>query len=538
MTRRFWGILLLLPWIIPLRVCIAESEEYQIRIEFPFGSGGRETSVVRGAEVQALLCAESLVHRRIPLRVRLELPEHLEFLGAEDIVQHGHSLDSAFTLRTENDTWFRLLRLRVRPDAPEGPAVIVAHSSSAGEARTWTVRSWILDPSYMERHIRLVRFSIPADADGRRDLKREAHTLSIKDSDSRWLRALSLGMHGASAQETAGAELENSGDFPITLNVDYSILGGASRLPVDWLETRSEETGIRTASLTSSLVLPPHSRKTALFKISGGESGMPAGDYVQRLSVALNASGKELVRREFPLRIRHIQAAAAGTTLVGAAVALLGFIALIAFRKRLLGGFSSRDFILIALYAAVAFSLVSVPSTVAYNILHAVMGPFSFLLTGIFSEVIFYLLAMSLATLVPRPGVLALFVITTYLLGGLILGNFTATSIILYPTQAVILELALFLSGLYDRDAALSDAANAAAHRYSLSRLLWVAGVFAAADAAISYISFNLSIFVYRLYYADWYILSYVFISGFLYTFISVPLGLKMGQRLRHVVID
>jgi hypothetical protein len=73
---------------------------------------------------------------------------------------------------------------------------------------------------------------------------------------------------------------------------------------------------------------------------------------------------------------------------------------------------------------------------------------------------------------------------------------------------------------------------------FSRGNALWAAFVFGSGDALISYISFNLSIFVYRLYYAEWYILAYVFISGFIYTIIAVPLGLKMGFRLRSVAID
>jgi hypothetical protein len=284
------------------------------------------------------------------------------------------------------------------------------------------------------------------------------------------------------------------------------------------------------------VLLRPHSREIALFKIIGGEKGMVPGEFLQKLSAGLLSSGKETITGTFPLYIIEVNTTAAAMAILATCISLLGFAVVIVLRKHVFSGFSSREYIQIGLFAAVAFSLVSIPSTVAYNILHALMGPFSFLVAGIFSEVIFYLLLMSLIALIPRAGTIILFLLTLFLLNGVILGNFTVTSIISHPTQAIILELALLLSGLYEK--------NAASFEFGLSKkcgaakILWAAFIFGIADAFYSFITFNLSIFVYRLYYAEWYVLAYVFISGFLYTFISVPIGIKLGIRLRSVTID
>ena len=55
------------------------------------------------------------------------------------------------------------------------------------------------------------------------------------------------------------------------------------------------------------------------------------------------------------------------------------------------------------------------------------------------------------------------------------------------------------------------------------------------ADVIISFVSFNMIMFLYRLYYELWYIVMYLLISGFLYTVLAVPFGIRLGIRLKAV---
>ena len=55
------------------------------------------------------------------------------------------------------------------------------------------------------------------------------------------------------------------------------------------------------------------------------------------------------------------------------------------------------------------------------------------------------------------------------------------------------------------------------------------------ADVVISFVSFNMIMFLYRLYYEFWYIVMYLLISGFLYTVLAVPFGIRLGMRLKAV---
>jgi hypothetical protein len=234
--------------------------------------------------------------------------------------------------------------------------------------------------------------------------------------------------------------------------LDYVILNKKSRDPVDWLHNLRDEQGFDVPGIYSQMLLKPHSEELTLIKISSQDVEMIAGEYLQNLSVGLFSSKNKFIVEEKPLTVREVNVTVAFSTLIAFVISLLGIAGMIILRKFLFGGLTSREYILIGLYAAVAFSLISIPTTVIYNIFHAVLGPFSFLITGIFSEIIFYILIISLVVLLPRPGVILCFIFTKFLLGAVVLGDISVISILFYPMRAVILELALFISGLYEKD--------------------------------------------------------------------------------------
>ena len=66
------------------------------------------------------------------------------------------------------------------------------------------------------------------------------------------------------------------------------------------------------------------------------------------------------------------------------------------------------------------------------------------------------------------------------------------------------------------------------------SLLAW-AVVLGVCDALAVYVDFQLSILFYRLFYANWYIVLRILIEGFVYTFIGVLLGGRLGRGLWRV---
>lgn len=187
---------------------------------------------------------------------------------------------------------------------------------------------------------------------------------------------------------------------------------------------------------------------------------------------------------------------------------------------------NGKDLILIALFGTVIFAVVNIPGTILFNVAHVLLGPFSFFLTGFFYEVIFYLLLISLLVLIPRTGVVTLAIMVRFLMSSFILGEFSPVSFLYYPTMAVVLEGAVYLSGI-----------SKESRNFSKRRIMVAAVTLGLADAYLSFVSFNLSMLFYRLYYANWYIGIYIVINGFLFTFLAVPFGFSLGKRLRAVSI-
>ncbi|MDI6606682.1 MAG: hypothetical protein QME65_06045, partial [Candidatus Omnitrophota bacterium] len=149
--------------------CFADrqEEDYSIRFELPFGIGSYQTAVAKGSYVQALLSVESFVHRKADIQAAIELPSCFEAMPAEGVTVDGNIVRAAFQLHTENDIWYRLIRLHARTEAAEGKYEIPLTIKCAGREITDKVPCWIAPEKYLEDNIRLLRFSVPSDEEGK-----------------------------------------------------------------------------------------------------------------------------------------------------------------------------------------------------------------------------------------------------------------------------------------------------------------------------------------------------------------------------------
>lgn len=518
------------------------SDDYFVRFELPFGIGHYQTALAQGTYVHALLSVESFVHQKKDIQISMILPECLEAIAPEEVIVEGNIIKAHFSLSTENDIWYRLIKLYVRPEAPQGEYEIAYQLNYGGREYKKMIPCWIAPRGYIRENIHLRRFSVPADKEGNPDLKRQENTFVIKDINNRLLRSFALDRQSHDA-ELIAVELENSGKFPVTLSLDYLVFDKNTGIPVEWLANLRDEQGIDMPGIYTQVFLKPYEKNITMLKIANQDTGMMRGEYLQKLTIGLFSAASRnqepFIEEEKSLKVVEVNTAVTFSTFIAIIVSFLGIIGMVLFRKALFGGLTSREYILIGLYAAVAFCLVSIPSTIIYNILHAVLGPFSFFVTGIFSEIIFYLLLISLVVLLPRKGVVLCFVFAKFLLGAMILGRISILSVLWYPMRAVLLEAALFMSGLYEKDfLPLNVSGHRKKKRIPVTKMLWIAFVFGIADAFLAFISLNITMFFYRLFYAGWYIAAYVLVSGFLYTFIAVPMGVRLGQRLKKVAVD
>ena len=244
------------------------------------------------------------------------------------------------------------------------------------------------------------------------------------------------------------------------------------------------------------------------------------GDYALRITVSGN--GQEKIQ-EVPITIakkHNVGLVAVGFSFLCALVA-----AVLSYKlPRCIKQIGAKGAITVALFAALAFGGITLPTTLLGDLLHVFLGPFSGLVTGILSGVLQYLLIVSLLTLFRAPGVLALMFFVKYMLSGLMFGHFTPLGALSTCVSVVVLEAVLYLCGFYR--------VQQLGKRY----MLLVALLLGLADAAVTFINLEQMMFFYRLYYADWYMALYMLINGLLYSSIGAWLGFKTGSKLQQVM--
>ena len=244
------------------------------------------------------------------------------------------------------------------------------------------------------------------------------------------------------------------------------------------------------------------------------------GDYSLRVTVSGN--GQEKVQ-EVPLTIAKKH----NLGLLAVGFSFICLLAVLAFSYKLKGciyRIGARGAITVALFAALAFGGITLPTTLIGDLLHVFLGPFSGLVTGILSGMLLYLLVVALLVLFRAPGVLTLMYFVKYMLAGLMFGHFTPLGLLSMSVNVAILEALLYLSGFYSK-AVLSK-----------GYMLFICLLMGVGDALVTFVNMEQMMFFYRLYYADWYLALYMLVNGLLYSSIGAWLGAKTGSKLQQVM--
>ena len=244
------------------------------------------------------------------------------------------------------------------------------------------------------------------------------------------------------------------------------------------------------------------------------------GDYSLRVTVSGN--GQEKVQ-EVPLTIAKKH----NLGLLAVGFSFICLLAVLTFSYKLKGciyRIGARGAITVALFAALAFGGITLPTTLIGDLLHVFLGPFSGLVTGILSGMLLYLLVVALLVLFRAPGVLTLMYFVKYMLSGLMFGHFTPLGLLSMCVNVAILETLLYLSGFYRRQ------------ELGKGYMLFICLLMGVGDALVTFVNMEQMMFFYRLYYADWYLALYMLVNGLLYSSIGAWLGAKTGSKLQQVM--
>lgn len=523
--KKIGFLLLVLVLIIQPVAAQVQQEDFKpedmttFTIQVPHGVEGNGLAV-GNSTLSAYLFFESYYDGNMNVTVELDLPK--------GFVLNEPSVNS-FSLQTEYDDWYRLVDFYIPADTPCGVYNITAKAVVDVEGTKHTiVRTTQLKVASKEEvanNVSVSQLIVPSDEDGYGDPSHPSNTLVVQETSPALKKLLEVTDLKTEKEELTstdmGIELTNTGNSTIPLIVTYDILDIKTGEPVKAF--KPDIMGMKADTLCyATVTLSPGSSSLISLPIYISPEAM-GGDYLLRVKVKLTGTDWIAVTKD-----QKITAISRrwGPIITTFAASLLGITALGFFFSRprkIMDRFKTRNLVLIALFGTVSFAAISLPMTILWDLSHAIFGPFSFLFTGLFNEILLYMLIASLVVLIPKPGVISLFMMVRFLLGGFITGSFTPITFITLSINAIILEFLLYVAGVTGKNQSLDN-------RFRMGILCGFA------DVISGYVSFSVWMVLYRLFYSNWYIAVNLLIDGFLYTFIGTWFGISLGNRLKKVV--
>ena len=534
-----------LGWMAPVQATSADS--LQVSLDVPYSLGVRRTTVAPGETIRAIFNMESTAAAEREIPVEIQLPAGIAPTGDNGRWQvirqeEGWLLRRNVALAGSYGQWFDLLTFGVADDLSLGAHKITIRAGEQTQEKVLQAAPLVAGVSTRQPPV-FERIVLPLDKDGRQDEKQSGNAIVLRDRSLDYYKNILRGK--------GAANLEIEAIHPVThMGLDFSNPAGQQKLVLVEAElldrnTRRHIPGLYTPGsnsdndgagamadkqerLTAFVALNGESKQRIQLPIYADESLLAEGEYLLRVTVEDGAA--QVWSNEIPVTM--VKKNLRGMMTLGIALVLL-LVFLVVGGKRLpavLTAMKTRRLITVALFGTCAFAVVNVPSTLLNDFFHIFLGPFAFVLTGMFSGVMLYMLTGALITLIPLQGVASLMAAIRLLLGMVAFGHMSPIVFLSYGINAFLLEGTLALGGFTSRT--LADGAPAG---FSLRRLVILALACALADTAATYVTLQGMSVLYRLYYADWYIYLVMAVNGFLYTMIGAGCGLLLGSRLADV---
>lgn len=439
--------------------------------------------------------------------------------------------------RVASEDWYRQLVLKtsdisIETSDTQEISGVVRFLSTDGKRweQTATVQLRIAPVSEIVAHLSIESIDMPTDAAGIADTTRREDTIYHPRPLFRWLATKQTDAYTPVTYQTI--RIHNRGEETIHVvvsSINRDVKNGKAvpfLAPPDAFNAGTDRS-ISFASLTggelTAIPLPIY------FHPQFAESGK----YEREIAVKIWGSDTTVLSEKRPLHITVPNRHALFVSGLAVIASCIGLVVMLRFHRQFFARFTTKQLIVIALFGTTIFVAIVVPSTLFLNLLRAIFGPFSVLLTGLVNETLYYALLTALLMYIygapgdnapqdsstsqtyGKGGVILLVSAVHLLLSGVTFGLFTPMTVIYTGTSVLLLETGFLL-----------------VRRRGL--LTW-ALVLSACDAIAVYVDFQLSILFYRLFFADWYILLRILVEGFAYTFIGVLLGAKLGRGLWRV---
>ncbi len=314
-------------------------------------------------------------------------------------------------------------------------------------------------------------------------------------------------------------ELDNRGDAPVNLVV-------ASRSDHPAFRPRMRDaTDLDTVR---RLVRVPAGKTVAVtLPIYLDRSEVPvSGVFQESVHVEVTPLGSDAVlhSRVVPMVVERGTPWASALLALGCGSAVLGWLG-IAFGLRRWLRVSTGRLTTIAVFGSLSFTVGAASQLVGLG-LSSVLGPFSPFVLGLADDALRMCLVGALLALVPRVGIFALATLVGWLMRALALGAVHPVDLIYLGSAICWTETMLFVSGVTRGDA-----------HWLEGRLAWLrlsVGL-AVPNAVGTATGLAISVVLYRLYYADWYLVATVALPGLVYAAVGCAVAVPFARSLRRV---
>jgi len=511
-----WLFLGMLVLLTAAPACALPVEDIaSLSVQVPYGLKEGKGLAVESSSFQAFFSVESFYQGDLNVELKIIFPKEFEIQEPREY---------SFVLQTEYDNWFKFIKINI-PENSSGIYSIKTIANLSTESESWHIEREslvrVVSEEEISKIIRINKVIIPSSEEGK-ETQYQENSLVLKETSPLLKKLFKAGKSEFEFPPIsyAGIEVQNTGEENAILLVSFEVLD-TERNPVIGFKPPSHGGGANFSFATINF--KAGSKEIIPLPVYADEDLVLGGEYIGRSTAKVFGS-------EFPASVKEDSIKVIARNWTSIYITILTFILTIAafplFLSKydaIFGNFKTRYLVMISLFGTVAFAAINVPMAFMSEVVHAMLGPFSFLFTGIFYEIVLYAIITSLIILIPKIGVISILLLVRFILGGIIFGTFGPAMLLLFCFQAITLESALYLTGI-TRGIKLED------RKVLLGINLGIA------DTLNAYVSFNLMMFLYRLFYADWYIIMNLTISGFIYTFIGVLLGITLGKKLKKVV--
>lgn len=520
----------------------------------PAASTQQASLVLQGIEMTATVLIRNGLEAPVSFHVVLQVPASFQVLphnsvwGNETkgvtlnpgtVGENIRSYRSSGKFTVESEVWYSQLTLKI-PDEPlpsntqiRGSVFFENALGDRWERSVMTpLRSTSLDE--IAEQLRIEDITMPTDPSGLSDPRQRPDAISyprpLLGGFGRWLGAKPSTMDKFEPFAYQTVHIHNQGQETVHAIVASLNRDTKDREPIPFLSppdavNAGTNRSLAFVSLTGESITPVPLPIYLSPQPELNREVTGAGQYERAIEVKIWGSDATVLRATRPLLIVTPNIHALLVTGIVIIVTGLGVGLLLCFHLQLFSRFPTKQLILISLFGTTIFIAVNVPSTLLTNLISALLGPISSLVTGLINEMLYYALLTSLLMLIPKFGVITLVTAVRLLLGGVTLGLLTPTILLHAVTAVLLLEVGFQIARKITLDSGAIGGAN----------LLTLALIFGLCDAFTVYIDFQLSMTLYRLFYADWYILARILVDGFTYTFIGVLLGKRLGSGLWRV---